>query len=72
MRFGAFPAALAGATVLSMVALAQQQPSAQPPPSAQQPTFKCTSTASRLTMVMTTRRIFTSMASVHLPTYTNH
>ena len=39
MRFGAFPVALAGVTALSIVVLAQQ-PSAQPPPSQQQPTFR--------------------------------
>jgi Ca-activated chloride channel homolog len=39
MRFGAFPVALAGVAALSMVVLAQQ-PSAQPPPPSQQPTFK--------------------------------
>jgi Ca-activated chloride channel family protein len=39
MRFGAFPVALAGVTALSIVVLAQQ-PSAQPPPPSQQPTFK--------------------------------
>jgi Ca-activated chloride channel family protein len=39
MRFGAFPVALAGVAALSMVVLAQQ-PSTQPPPPSQQPTFK--------------------------------
>jgi Ca-activated chloride channel family protein len=39
MRFGALPVALAGVAALSMVVLAQQ-PSAQPPPPSQQPTFK--------------------------------
>ena len=39
MRFGALPAALSGVAALSMVVLAQQ-PSAQPPPPTQQPTFK--------------------------------
>src|SRR4030095_538498 len=39
MRFGALPVAARGVAALSMVVLAQQ-PSAQPPPPSQQPTFK--------------------------------
>jgi len=39
MRFGALPVALAGAIALSMAGLAQQ-PTPQPPPSQQQPTFR--------------------------------